>query len=101
MTGSFEGFVCWSPSHVNETVVVDAVNPSPAVFLATHRPSQMLRRDFSAAAGGALIDEEQLLDAFLAPNPGLLFVPIDVAASSISRSTGPTSDGSSNSSSAT
>jgi len=76
MTRSFEGFVCWSPSHVNETIVVDAVNPSPAVFLATHRPSQMLRRDFSAAAGGVLIDEEQLLDEFLAPNPGLLFVPI-------------------------
>jgi hypothetical protein len=61
---------------VNETVVVDAVNSSPAVFLATHRPSQMLRRNFSASAGGTLIDEEQLLEEFLAPNPGLLFVPI-------------------------
>jgi hypothetical protein len=76
MSESFEGYVCWSPSHVNETIVVDAVNSSPAVFLATHRPSQMLRRDFSAAAGGTLIDEEQLLKEFLAPNPGLLFVPI-------------------------
>lgn len=76
MTESFEGFVCWSPSHVNETIVVDAVNPSPAVFLATHRPTQILRRDFSATTGGVLIDEEQLLKEFLAPNPGLLFVPI-------------------------
>ena len=52
MTDSFRGFVCWSPARVNETIVVDAVNSSPAVFLATHRPSQMLRRDFSATAGG-------------------------------------------------
>jgi len=36
----------------------------------------MLRRDFSATSGGSLIDEEQLLEEFLAPNPGLLFLPI-------------------------
>ena len=76
MTDSFRGYVCWTSANVDETVVVDAVNSSPAVFIATHRPSQMLRRDFSAAAGGTLIDEEQLLRAFLAPNPGLLFLPI-------------------------
>lgn len=76
MTHPFQGYVCWTPAKVNETVVVDAVNPSPAVFLATHRPSQMLRRDFSASEGGTLIDEEQLLQDFLAPNPGLLFLPI-------------------------
>ena len=76
MRDPFQGYVCWTPANVNETVVVDAVNPSPAVFLATHRTSQMLRRDFSAAEGGTLIDEEQLLQDFLAPNPGLLFLPI-------------------------
>jgi hypothetical protein len=76
VTDPFQGFVCWSPAKVNETVVVDAVNPSPAVFLATHRPSQMLRRDFEAAEGGTLIDEEELLQDFLVPNPGLLFFPI-------------------------
>ena len=76
MTDPFQGYVCWTPANVNDTVVVDAVNPSPAVFLATHRPSQMLRRDFSAAEGGTLIDEEQLLQDFLAQNPGLLFLPI-------------------------
>jgi hypothetical protein len=36
----------------------------------------MLRRDFAATSGGTLIDEEQLLREFLAPNPGLLFLPI-------------------------
>lgn len=76
MTHPFKGYTCWTPVNVNDTVVVDAVNPSPAVFLATHRPSQMLRRDFSATHGGTLIDEEQLLLDFLAPNPGLLFLPI-------------------------
>lgn len=76
MTQSFQGYVCWTSGNVNDTVVVDAVNPSPAVFLATHRPSQMLRRDFTAAEGGTLINEEQLLEDFLAPNPGLLFLPI-------------------------
>ncbi len=75
VTDPFQGYVCWTPANVNDTVVVDAVNPSPAVFLATHRPSQMLRRDFSATEGGTLIDEEQLLQDFLAPNPGLLFLP--------------------------
>ena len=58
---SVQGYICWTPADVNETVVVDAVNPSPAVFLATHRPSRVLRRDFSATQGGTLIDEEQLL----------------------------------------
>jgi hypothetical protein len=76
VTDPFQGYVCWTQTKVNETVVVDAVNPSPAVFLATHRPSQMLRRDFSAVDGGTLIDEEQLLQDFLVPNPGLLFLPI-------------------------
>jgi hypothetical protein len=76
VTDQFRGYVCWTAANVNETVVVDAVNPSPAVFLATHRPSQMLRRDFSAAEGGTLIDEEQLLRDFLASNPGLFFLPI-------------------------
>ena len=76
MTDPFRGYTCWTPVDVNDTVVVDAVNSSPAVFLATHRPSQMLRRDFSATHGGTLIDEEQLLLDFLAPNPGLLFLPI-------------------------
>jgi hypothetical protein len=36
----------------------------------------MLRRDFAATSGGTLIDEEQLLVEFLAPNPGLLFLPV-------------------------
>ena len=76
MTDPFKGFTCWTPADVNDTVVVDAVNSSPAVFLATHRPSQMLRRDFLATQGGTLIDEEQLLLDVLAPNPGLLFLPI-------------------------
>lgn len=73
---TMESFVCWTAASVDATVVVDAVNASPAVFLATHRPSQLLRRDFKASQGGKLIDEEQLLKEFLAPNPGLLFVPI-------------------------
>lgn len=76
MTRTFERFVCWTATGVDDTVVVDAVNSSRAVFLATHRPSQLLRRDFAAAEGGTLIDEEQLLDEFLAKNPGLLFLPI-------------------------
>lgn len=73
---SMEKFVCWTNGWVDETVVVDAVNSSGAVFLATHRPSQLLRRDFNATEGGTLIDEETLLTEFLASNPGLLFLPI-------------------------
>jgi hypothetical protein len=76
VTDQFRGYVCWTAANVDETVVVDAVNPSPAVFLATHRPSQMWRRDFSATEGGTLIDEERLLQDFLASNPGLFFLPI-------------------------
>ena len=76
MTDQFRGYVCWTAANVDETVVVNAVNPSPAVFLATHRPSQMWRRDFSATEGGALIDEEQLLQDFLETNPGLFFLPV-------------------------
>lgn len=76
MTDAFRGFQCWTPRFVDETVVVDAVNSSPAVFLATHRATPVIRRDFSATSGGSLIDEEQLLAEFLGPNPGLLFLPI-------------------------
>lgn len=77
MAEDFRGYQCWTGQHVNDTVVVDAVNSSPAVFLATHRPTPVFRRDFSTySSGGSLIDEEQLLDEFLGPNPGLLFLPI-------------------------
>lgn len=76
MTEPFRGYTCWTPAKVNDTIPVDAVSPSDAVFLATHRPSQVIRRDFSATSGGVLFDEEQLLQEFLAPNPGMLFLPI-------------------------
>jgi hypothetical protein len=36
----------------------------------------MLRRSFTTPTGGTLIDEEQLLKEFMAPNPGLLLLPI-------------------------
>ena len=75
MTEGFRGYTCWAPDRVNDTIVVDAVNSSPAVFLATHRPSQMLRRDFAATSGGTLIDEEQLLREFLAPQFAKWWLP--------------------------
>jgi hypothetical protein len=76
MAEDFRGYLCWTSRNVNDTVVVDAVNSSRAVFLATHRPTPVVRRDFTATSGGSLIDEEQVLAEFLGPNPGLLFAPI-------------------------
>ena len=51
VANEFRGYQCWTTQNVNDTVVVDAVNSSPAVFLATHRPTPLIRRDFSGDVG--------------------------------------------------
>ena len=69
--------VCWDRVEVPKTVVVDAVMPSDAVFLATHQPTQLLRRKFGQRAGGEVVGEEDFLSDFLATeNNGLLLTPI-------------------------
>jgi hypothetical protein len=70
------GFICWAEERVNETVVVDAVMPSEAVFLATHRPARIFKREIGQTKGGVWCDEERLLKDFLAPNIDLLLMPI-------------------------
>ena len=70
------GFICWTQQAVNETVVVDAVMPSEAVFLATHRPTRILKREIGQTEGGVWYDEERLLADFLAPKRDLLLMPI-------------------------
>lgn len=70
------GFICWTAQGVNETVVVDAVNPSEAVFLATHRPTRILKREIGQTEGGSWCDEERLLADFLEPDRDLLLMPI-------------------------
>ena len=70
------GFVCWTQAGVRETVVVDAVMPSEAVFLATHRPTRLLKREIGQTEGGVWYDEEGVLSDFLAPDRSLLLMPI-------------------------
>src|SRR4051794_31458566 len=72
----FAGFTCWTPEWVRETIVLDAVNPTDAVFEATHHPGRVLRRDAEAGVGGDLLTENDVLDDLLRPSDGLLLMPI-------------------------
>ena len=59
-------------------MVVDAATPSEAVFLATHQPARVLRREFASwMEGGQPVGEDQVLEDFLvADTGGLLLLPI-------------------------
>ncbi|GIF63917.1 hypothetical protein Ais01nite_19520 [Asanoa ishikariensis] len=72
--------VCWTVSTAISTLSTEAVSPSTAVFLATHAPLRIRRRDPQLLEGvaGAVVTEEDVLQDFLnrSPGNGALLMPV-------------------------
>lgn len=75
------GHLCWAPETASATINTEAVNPSPAVFLATHTPLRIRR---ARIQGRSLIpmdgtaDEHAVLTDFLErrSTTGALLMPV-------------------------
>ncbi|MFJ1914075.1 protein DpdH [Streptomyces sp. NPDC088147] len=77
----FRGKVCWDPATAANTISVEAISPSPAVFRATHAPLRIQRARLDGrqlALEGQPIDERTVLHDFLnhESNSGALLMPI-------------------------
>ncbi|WBB72598.1 protein DpdH [Micromonospora sp. WMMD1128] len=72
--------VCWKASTAIATLSTEAVSPSTSVFLATHVPLRISRRDpqLRADVGGIAVTEEDVLDDFLNRplGNGVLLMPV-------------------------
>ncbi|MGW4200359.1 protein DpdH [Streptomyces sp. NPDC004726] len=77
----FRGKVCWDPSTAANTINVEAISPSPAVFRATHAPLRIQRARLDGrqlVREGQPVDERAVLHDFLNhdSNTGALLMPI-------------------------
>ena len=77
----FRGKVCWDPATAANTISVEAISPSPAVFRATHAPLRIQRARLDGrqlVLEGQPIDERTVLHDFLnhESNSGALLMPI-------------------------
>ncbi|MCZ4100791.1 protein DpdH [Streptomyces sp. H39-C1] len=77
----FRGKVCWDPATAANTIGVEAISPSPAVFRATHAPLRIQRARLDGrqlVREGRPVDERAVLDDFLnhESNTGALLMPI-------------------------
>ncbi|WP_229072218.1 protein DpdH [Actinoplanes sp. DH11] len=72
--------VCWTVSTAVSTLSTEAVSPSTAVFMATHAPLSIRRRDPQLLPGahGVSVSEEEVLNDFLnrSPGNGALLMPV-------------------------
>src|SRR5690348_1824868 len=80
MTG-MKRFICWNREWVNETVHTEAPEASRSVFLATHAPLRISRRDASRPDDSEYelpVSEDQVLEDFLEreANNGILVMPV-------------------------
>jgi hypothetical protein len=71
---SFERFVCWEPSRIQQVMNTEALQPRNDVFLATHHPVRMYRGSRVQDAQ-VPYDQATFLDDFLRPD-GFTFVPV-------------------------
>jgi hypothetical protein len=71
---SFERFVCWEPSRIQQVMNTEALQPRNEVFLATHAPVRM-HRGTRAKDAHVPYDQESFRRDFLAPE-GYAFVPV-------------------------
>lgn len=77
----FRGKVCWDPATAANTIGVEAISPSPAVFRATHAPLRIQRARLDGrqlVLEGQPVDERAVLHDFLnhESNTGALLMPI-------------------------
>jgi ABC-type oligopeptide transport system ATPase subunit len=77
----FRGKVCWDPATAANTISVEAISPSAAVFRATHAPLRIQRARLDGrqlVLEGQPVDEGTVLHDFLnhESNSGALLMPI-------------------------
>jgi hypothetical protein len=77
----FHGYLCWDPAQAMDTISTEAVTPSREVFVATHAPLRIRRRQMVARhAGdrGEPVDERAVLDDFINRSTagGALLMPV-------------------------
>jgi hypothetical protein len=71
---SFERYICWEPSRIEQVMNTEALQPRNEVFLATHHPVRMYRAS-RAQDTRIPYDQEAFRRDFLAPE-GFAFVPV-------------------------
>ena len=76
--GMARGYVCWDPADVDDIVTYEAGDQHGNLFLATHHPPHIFRRDIGATTQGDTIAAEQLLEELtdVPDSKGLLVMPI-------------------------
>jgi hypothetical protein len=74
--GDYQGYLCWDPSHVSETVNMDAASPPASTLLAVHHPARIRRRTVGSKTEGELVTEQDVLEHFLDPNRNLMLLPV-------------------------
>ncbi|MFM2062340.1 MAG: hypothetical protein RLZZ507_2010 [Cyanobacteriota bacterium] len=73
---TFTKFVCWNLANVRQVMDVEATQPPNHIFLATHYPIKMYRKELiKANVSGIPYNEEQFLKDFLAEKD-FAFVPV-------------------------
>ena len=77
----FRNYLCWAPDKASAVISTEAVNPSAAVFLATHAPLKIRRsliNGRSLVPTDATVEEREVLRDFLETkaNTGTLLMPI-------------------------
>src|SRR5690606_14710522 len=73
----FSKFACWDRDTLADTIVIDAATPFDSVFLATHHPSRILKRETGALAGvGQPYTEQEVLQDLLRSDADPLLLPI-------------------------
>ncbi len=74
--GAFQGYLCWDPDRVSETVNMDAASPAPSTLLAVHHPARIRRRAVGSTDEGELVSEQEVLRHFLDRSHHLMILPI-------------------------
>ncbi len=76
--GVARGYLCWNPADVNDVVTYEAGDQHGNLFLATHHPPHVFKRDIGATVQGEAIIAEKMLDELrnVADSTGLLVMPI-------------------------
>lgn len=72
---TFQNFVCWNLDRVRRVMDVEATQPPPHLFLATHHPVAMYRQELIEAPSRVAYDEERFFKDFLAEKD-FAFVPV-------------------------
>lgn len=73
---SYEGYLCWDPDSVGDTIKTDAASPAASTLLAVHHPGHIREARGGRAVPDERVTEEHVLRALLEADERLTLVPI-------------------------